>query len=199
VVVFEWQQQSDRLGEQNFWIGPAQKIIICIRCRVMDAPSDPTSAVDDELDSALIEEALQQACVPLDNNVDPEYAALVERARGRDWRAWDALQLVYVCGVDPLGQPIVVVVASRLPARKVDLDDLLLYFIHVLDPVVQQPYVLVYVASDITLANKPPFAWLKRAYSLFARKYKKHIQHLYVLHPTPLTRVVLKFFARLVR
>lgn len=140
----------------------------------MDTPTSPAEGVAGDYDSAIIEDALQQALgdAPQRPPPTPEeeaYEALVAAGRSRDWAAFDALELVYVSGRDPLGRPVVVVVASRLPAaRAVDYDDLLLYFVHVLDPVVRTDYVLVYVACD--LAHKPSLAWLRKAYTLLGRK-----------------------------
>lgn len=101
-------------------------------------------------------------------------------------------------GMILLGDQLLWLFASRLPAKKVNLDDLLLYFISVLDPIVRDDYVLVYVASDITSANRPPFSWLRRAYSLFSRKYKKHIQKLYIIHPTTFTKLMMKLMKPLI-
>jgi hypothetical protein len=190
-------------------------------------------AMEPALDDALVEEALQRAAAgqhqqgpaaspavqpaqarpsPAPTVDDPEYLALLEQGRGRDWKELASLEMLcvapsafapsnkptdaslprYKSGHDPLGRPVVVVVASRFPAKKVNLDDLLQYFVQVMDPIVRDDYVLVYVASEITKANMPPFAWLRRAYSLFSRKYKKHIQKLYIIHPTSFTKLILK-------
>jgi hypothetical protein len=35
-------------------------------------------------------------------------------------------------------------------------------------------------------------AWLRKAYSLFSRNYKKNVQKLYIIHPTTFTRLILK-------
>lgn len=104
------------------------------------------------------------------------------------------MEVLYVSGRDPLGRPIVVFVASRLPARKIDMDEFLMYAIHRLDPVVRGEYVLVYVESEVSSANRPAFAWLRRAYQLLNRPYKKHIQKLYMIHPSTATRLVMRLF-----
>ena len=114
--------------------------------------------------------------------------------RKKDFSEFDKLQILYLSGKDPLGRPIVVYVASRLPAKRLNMDDFLLYVIHVLDAVVKEEYVLVYVGTDVSSDNRPSVGWLKKAYRLFSRNYKKHIQKLYIIHPTPFTRLVLKVF-----
>jgi Rho GTPase-activating protein 1 len=80
--------------------------------------------------------------------------------------------------------PIVVVVAAALPAKSVDLEMVLLLAISVLDPIVEQDYVLVYVHSGLTSENRPAFAFLSKCYKMFNRKYKKNLKRLYIVHPT---------------
>jgi Rho GTPase-activating protein 1 len=82
------------------------------------------------------------------------------------------------------GLPIVVVVASALPAKSVDLEMVLLLAISVLDPIVEQNYVLVYVHTGLTSDNRPAFAFLSKCYKIFNRKYKKNLKRLYIVHPT---------------
>ncbi len=124
-------------------------------------------AEDKELADAL---AVQP---PAPDKAAAEYAALVEKGRQRDWSEWERLQIVDITGKDPLGRPVVVFVASRLPAKKLNMDDFLLFCIYKLDAVVRADYVLVYVGSEVSSANRPPVAWLRRAYGLFSRNYKK--------------------------
>jgi Rho GTPase-activating protein 1 len=52
----------------------------------------------------------------------------------------------------------------------------------------------VYVGVDVSSDNRAPLGWLRKAYGLFSRNYKKHIQKLYLIHPTKFTRVCLKLF-----
>ena len=102
-----------------------------------------------------------------------EYAALLEKGRGRDWSELESLHVLDVTGKDPVGRPVVVFVASRLPAKTLNMEDFLLFAIQKLDPVVRSDYVLVYVGSEVSSANRPTVAWLRRAYGLFSRNYKK--------------------------
>ena len=166
---------------------------------------------DKELEEAL---ALQP---PAPDKAATEYAALLEKTRQRDWSEYERLQIVDVTGRDPLGRPVVVFVASRLPAKTLNMDDFLLFCIYKLDAVVRADYVLVYVGSEVSSANRPSVAWLRRAYGLFSRNYKKvsaaaasactctllttpaqHIQKLYIIHPSTFTRIALKFFKLIV-
>ncbi len=85
-------------------------------------------------------------------------------------------------------------VAAALPAKSVDLEMVLLLAISVLDPIVEQDYVLVYVHSGLTSDNRPTFAFLKKCYKIFNRKYKKNLKRLYIVHPTFWVRTSFKLF-----
>ena len=47
---------------------------------------------------------------------------------------------------------------------------LLYYCIHVLDPIVNNDYVLVVIGTNAKSENRPNLDWLKKAYSIFNRK-----------------------------
>lgn len=47
---------------------------------------------------------------------------------------------------------------------------LLLYFIHKMDPIVVEEYVLVVCTSGQASQKRPNFSWMKRLYSIFKRK-----------------------------
>jgi hypothetical protein len=63
---------------------------------------------------------------------------------------------VYVSGQDSFGRAVVVFVASHLPAQNVDMEQVLLYIIHVLDPIVTNDYNLIYLHTNIKDVNKVP-------------------------------------------
>jgi len=104
------------------------------------------------------------------------------------------LNIVYQSGKDTFDRPVVVIIASHIPARKVKPELMLLYLIHVMDKVVEQEYTLVYCHTQMSAANRPAFSWLRKAYSLFNRKYKKNLKALYIIHPGFWVRATFKFF-----
>ena len=56
----------------------------------------------------------------------------------------------------------------------------------------------MYCHSNFESGNRPDYGWLKKIYRLFARKYKKNMKRLFIVHPD----TWLKFFfflAKLVR
>jgi Rho GTPase-activating protein 1 len=74
------------------------------------------------------------------------------------------------------------------------LDKLLLYFIKILDPVVNQEYVMIYVHTNSGSENIPKFAFLRKCYGIFSRKYKKNLKALYIVQPTSLVKGIAKLF-----
>ena len=57
-----------------------------------------------------------------DPEATDEYAALLEESKSQTYEDFEALDVLYVSGHDPVGRPIVVFIANRLPAKTVDLD-----------------------------------------------------------------------------
>ena len=124
----------------------------------------------------------------------PDYEALLELAQQEEVGDLDKMEFLFTSGFDAFGRTILVLIGANLPSRSVPLDRLFLYFLRTLDPVVEREYVLVYFAKGQSAENRPPFSWLRRAYSLFNRKYKKNLKGLYVVQPTTWLRMVLRFF-----
>jgi hypothetical protein len=54
--------------------------------------------------------------------------------------------------------------------------------------------VLVYVHTNISSENKPNFAWMRKMYSIFNRKYKKNLKMLYIVHPSVWVKMTFKLF-----
>ena len=116
------------------------------------------------------------------------YRRCLSQAKETDLRDIAAMNLIYSSGHDALGRTIVVVCGGRLPlptARGgVDLDRVLLYLIRVMDEVASGEYVLVYSHSNFSTGNRPDYAWLKKIYRIFGRKYKKNLKRLFIIHPS---------------
>lgn len=112
------------------------------------------------------------------------YMRYLRRSKEEDLSDLAKLNFIYQSGVDSSGRAIVVFVASQLPAAADQLDRVLLYMIHVLDPIVTNDYNLVYLHALMASHNKPGYPWLKQVYSIFARKYRKNMKRLFIVHPT---------------
>ena len=122
------------------------------------------------------------------------YAQYLAEAQKHDYSDLEKMEFLYTCGLDDLGRTVVVLVGCNLPAKACDMDRVFLYFLKTLDPVVERDYVLVYVAANQSSANRPTFKWLRRAYTVFNRKYKKNLKKLYIVEAGNWIRMVFGLF-----
>jgi len=131
---------------------------------------------------------------PVVDRSEQEYNKYIEMAKKEDFTELIKYKMVYHSGYDVNLRPILVIVASLIPAKTVDLNKLLLFFISVLDPFVSQDYVLIYVHTNAGSDNIPKFAWLRKCYSIFSRKSKKNLKEVFVVQPTNLIKGLMKLF-----
>lgn len=122
------------------------------------------------------------------------YAEYLAEAQKHDYSDLEKMEFLYTCGLDDEGRTVVVLVGCNLPAKACDMDRVFLYFLKTLDPVVERDYVLVYVAANQSSANRPTFKWLRRAYSVFNRKYKKNLKRLYIIEAGNWIRMIFGLF-----
>eukprot|EP01112_Ceratiomyxa_fruticulosa_P011737 TRINITY_DN3210_c0_g2_i1.p1 TRINITY_DN3210_c0_g2~~TRINITY_DN3210_c0_g2_i1.p1 ORF type:complete len:534 (+),score=95.25 TRINITY_DN3210_c0_g2_i1:237-1838(+) len=112
------------------------------------------------------------------------YARYLRNARKEDLSDIAQMNIIYQSGVDQLGRPVVIIVGHHIPARKVDMERVLMYMIRIMDPIVDKDYVIVYLHTFMTSDHQPEFAWLRHMHSIFDRKYSRNMRALYVVHPT---------------
>ncbi|WAR07879.1 GDAP2-like protein [Mya arenaria] len=89
------------------------------------------------------------------------YERLLKRARTEDLTDIASLRCLYRTGQDRFGRPVIVFVGRNFPASTVDLEKALLYAIRLLDPIVEQDYVVVYFHTHTSGQNLPPMNFLK--------------------------------------
>eukprot|EP01126_Amoeba_proteus_P066921 TRINITY_DN9772_c0_g1_i2.p1 TRINITY_DN9772_c0_g1~~TRINITY_DN9772_c0_g1_i2.p1 ORF type:complete len:568 (-),score=123.45 TRINITY_DN9772_c0_g1_i2:74-1555(-) len=89
--------------------------------------------------------------------------------------------MIYSSGMDKEGRPIVVIIGAHIP-EITDHQRLFLYFLKVMDPIVVNDYVLVYVHTNVV--SLPGFSWLKKCYSVFKRGYRKNLKQLFLVEPS---------------
>jgi|EP00945_MAST-04E_sp_MAST-4E-sp1_P004078 Rho GTPase-activating protein 1 len=109
------------------------------------------------------------------------YDELLSAARKMDFGEFERN---LVLTVNEVGGVPVVVFTPRAAGAKPDMDLLLSYMIGTLDKIVQSPYVLVYCHTGTSWLSRKHFAWLKQAYGLLGRTYKKNISKLLIVHPS---------------
>ncbi|EAL66631.1 RhoGAP domain-containing protein [Dictyostelium discoideum AX4] len=125
---------------------------------------------------------------------EAEYNEYLTKSKSQRFPEIEALNFIYPAGKDNLGRTIIVIIASHLPVREMDMERVLLYTISIMDPVVEEEYVLVYVHTNMNNSNKPSMAWMKKVYTIFNRKYKKNLKGLYIVHPTTWIKFTLGIF-----
>jgi len=85
----------------------------------------------------------------------------------------DKYKMAYKGGVDFSGRPIIVIIACHLPIKEVDNNEIIYYFLKVMNEVVKRDYVVVYIHSNFRSDNKPTIPWLRKCLNLITRDYKK--------------------------
>ncbi|CAH1799843.1 unnamed protein product [Owenia fusiformis] len=118
------------------------------------------------------------------------YERWLKRAKTEDLSEIAALRCFYHSGVDRMGRPVVIFVGRNFASDKVDLVKALLYFINLMEPLVSQPYVMVYLHTLTSRDNQPHMGFLKEVYYLVDDKYRDNLRALYVVHPTVWTRLM---------
>jgi hypothetical protein len=74
-------------------------------------------------------------------------------------------------------------------AETADYNELMQACLSKLEPYSQEQYVLVFFAQP--MEHEPSLRWMYDAYKSLARRYRKNIQTLYVVHPSPWFRLLL--------
>ncbi|XP_033635884.1 protein GDAP2 homolog [Asterias rubens] len=122
------------------------------------------------------------------------YERFLKRAKTEDLSDIAAHRCIYQSGVDIYGRPIVVFVARNFPATLVDLEKAFLYFISVLDPIVNQDFVVIYFHTMSSSKNQPELKWLRQVYHAVDKRYRKFLRAFYIVHPTFWSRLVSWYF-----
>jgi len=112
------------------------------------------------------------------------YLNYLYKAQGTDLSDIARLNVIYESGKDSSGRPVVVIVGSRLPMQRTHLDRVFLYMIRTLDRIVENPYVVVYLHSNMEDKETPEFSWMKQVYNIMDYKYGDHLTSFFVIHPT---------------
>ena len=113
-----------------------------------------------------------------------QYQRWLKRARSEDLSDIAALNLVRTDGVDVHGRRIISLIGRNFPAKTVDIEKALCYFINIMDSIVNKEYVIVYYHTESTSANRPDSALFKQLYEVVDGRYKENLRTVYVVHPT---------------
>lgn len=122
------------------------------------------------------------------------YSRWLCRARAEDLSDVAALKALYQTGVDMCGRTVVVLVGRNIPVTLIDLEKILLYFIHVMDHITVKEYVMVYFHTLTGEHNHLDSDFLKTLYEIVDIKFKKNLKAFYFVHPTFRSKVSTWFF-----
>ncbi|XP_055384217.1 rho GTPase-activating protein 68F [Condylostylus longicornis] len=96
-------------------------------------------------------------------------------------------------GTDRQGRHIFAIYAYRFP-EKSQMEKFLADIIRVMDPYVDNDYILVYFHQGMKEDSKPSVQLLWNSYKELDKKFRKNLKNLYVVHPTWFIRIVWNFF-----
>eukprot|EP00462_Mataza_sp_D1_P025002 CAMPEP_0175135100 /NCGR_PEP_ID=MMETSP0087-20121206/8533_1 /TAXON_ID=136419 /ORGANISM="Unknown Unknown, Strain D1" /LENGTH=519 /DNA_ID=CAMNT_0016417709 /DNA_START=61 /DNA_END=1620 /DNA_ORIENTATION=+ len=128
-----------------------------------------------------------------------KYKTILSRAENEYLEDLAQLKFIYQSGVDHSGRPIIIFVASLVPAKTVDLERIMLYIIKVMDPIVESDFNIIYVHTNFRSQNKFPLPWLREVYATLDRRYKKNVKRIFVIHATWWVKLVMSFAKPFVR
>ena len=94
---------------------------------------------------------------------------------------------------------IVVFSACYLPNRNMSnyhniMDNLFLYIVYMLDLIVADKYVIIFLNGGCNRRNLPNFWWLRKCYKMINHRLHKNLQHLLVVHASLYIKFLVAFF-----
>jgi Rho GTPase-activating protein 1 len=160
----------------------------------MPVPKSTNMAAEDSKPAAPQAHAKTPSILPKNSKQVRDYDYYLNMAKSMDFTEFQQYRMLYQAGVDFSNRPIIVLIGSRVPAKKISLDMFILYTLSTMDPIVEKEYSIVYVHSGMTSENKLSFSWLRKVSSMFTRKYKKNLKQLFIIQPTFFVKTVFGLF-----
>lgn len=112
------------------------------------------------------------------------HARVLARANARTLTDIEEMKILYRGGVDGEGRQVMMVVGAHFLARAMDLDRFVLFVVKEMEPVMQRPFVIVYLHSTRRLPVQPDFGWMRRLEQMLGQRHRTNLHAIYVLHPT---------------
>lgn len=124
------------------------------------------------------------------------YLDYLKMSENMDFNEMVQQKAIFVTGKDNQGRPVIAIYGDRIFTKEFfqDMERSLLYIIRTLHPIVQSEYIIVYIHSSFEAKNTPSFQFLKRAYEIFNRQYKKNLKQLYIVKPSKWLKFILYCF-----
>eukprot|EP01126_Amoeba_proteus_P004246 TRINITY_DN11429_c0_g1_i1.p1 TRINITY_DN11429_c0_g1~~TRINITY_DN11429_c0_g1_i1.p1 ORF type:complete len:443 (-),score=99.64 TRINITY_DN11429_c0_g1_i1:435-1763(-) len=114
------------------------------------------------------------------------YNSWLTKARSTDLTEVEESKAIYMSGKDQFGRQIVVMVGHRLPEVLTNefMDKVFMYFIQLVDAVVNKDYLVVYLHSLMENRTMPEWGWLQGVYNVLDNRYSQNLSLFYIVHPT---------------
>lgn len=156
---------------------------------------DQSKAVVSLSKQAAGQEVKRAATMRMRADIGEEVVARAKQA-GAALDALAASKFAYLAGKDLSGQPVLVVVGSKVPASSDPkaMNELLLYLVTLVDQISNEGYTILYCNTNAQAKNRPQFDWMRAAYDQLPRRFKKNVKNVYVLHPNFALKSLTFFF-----
>ncbi|XP_028414953.1 protein GDAP2 homolog [Dendronephthya gigantea] len=112
------------------------------------------------------------------------YARWVKRGKSQDFSDLKKLRMIYHCGHDIIGRPVILIIGKRFSDTTIDSDRLVGYACGILDRLVNEEYNLIYFDTMCLAENHPSTSFIKYVYRMIDNKYVKNLKSLHIVHPT---------------
>eukprot|EP01029_Cantina_marsupialis_P006549 TRINITY_DN17229_c0_g1_i1.p1 TRINITY_DN17229_c0_g1~~TRINITY_DN17229_c0_g1_i1.p1 ORF type:complete len:502 (+),score=110.65 TRINITY_DN17229_c0_g1_i1:172-1677(+) len=118
-------------------------------------------------------------------DADARFIEQMNLAKAEDFSEISKAVPVYESGFDVFDRRIVVIVASQFPSEAdPDWEKWFLYFLHVMEDIAKEPYIIIYCHKQIESASRPQATLLRKFYKSLSSSFKKNLKALYITHPT---------------
>lgn len=124
------------------------------------------------------------------NSSSKNYEYFLRVAKEKNFDELESLKIIYQPGNDYAGRPIIVIIGNF--PKHIQTDDIFLYFILLMDAIVENDYTLIYIHQSN--ARTPSIGWLRKVYGIFTRKYKKNLKQLFIVNPNFWIRAACRIF-----
>jgi len=108
----------------------------------------------------------------------------LSKARTSDLSDVARINVIYESGKDIMGRPVIVIVGSRLPNERPQLERVFLYMLKIMDRIAEHHYTVVYLHTHMNDRETPEFSWMKKIYNIIDPKYGNNLQNFYIVHST---------------
>nr|XP_039261975.1 ganglioside-induced differentiation-associated-protein 2-like [Styela clava] len=123
------------------------------------------------------------------------YQRLLRISRNENFSKFSSLGAIKISGRDVNGNIVISIIGKHLNFYEIDLEKFLLYLILTFDPIVNNPYTVVYFHTQTLEFNRPTSEYLKKLYNTFDYRYKSNLSRLCMVHTNTMMKITTWIFA----